>query len=319
MLSSYGEEFFSSLEKLVYDHQVKRDREADHIDDIREEQARLDQELREILEEQESRLQDLSLKAITRDDSFVQETDYSVFKDKVNVKKQKDLEVATSKTETNNFDRYKIKQTESEDRRDLNSPVLDTSRKSDYNSGRKTKRDSVRQKRPEWNNDFTGEFSNLSIDDPESATEIGSSEAFTQDSVSGQNLFSDLKHQDLLDSKLDSNTELKNELTDGKSGNENNSKPPKSKKKTGYTPNTFVPNRTLQLRRSGSLNKLTDSKPDYKTDKLSDQSATGNSKTDEQTREGREGKMSSGEQEHVRSLSRDRTGAKLPPKKPAFR
>ena len=303
LLSSYGEEFFSSLEKLVNDHQMKRDREADRIDEIRDEQARLDQELREILEEQESRLHDISLNWTNRDDSFEQKQCQNVFKESESVKGEKDsvLSAGRSNNETNN----KVK----EDRQDVNSP--DTGRKSGIKSDRKVKKDSVKDKRPKWNNDFTGAMSNLSIDETE--LDIGSSRGLTQGSVSGTHSLSGLKNENVqgsMDSVI-SQSEPNSELNEVEFWNRNVSKPPKSKKKPSYTPNTFVPNRTLQLRRSGSLNRLTDSKPDQK---VSDQSTTGSSKTEEQSREGR---TCSGRQEHVRSLSRDR--AKLPPKKPAFK
>ena len=318
LLSSYGEEFFTSLEKLVHDHQVKRDREADRIDHIREEQARLDQELREILEEQESRMHDTSLNWTSRDDSFEHKQNQNVVKDSIDFKREKTLHLSDVKREktlhlsareTDN----ETKRRDKEDRKDVNSPVIDTRWESGLRSERKTKKDNVKEKRPEWNNDFTGDMSNMSIDDPEFSTEQGSNIGLTQGSLSGPHSLSGFKNQDMQGSELDTNisgSELKNELSDAKSWNENDSKPPKSKKMPGYIPNTYVPNRTLQLRRSGSLNRLADSKQD----KLNDQSATGSSKTEEPSREGRK---SSGKQEHVRSLSRDR--AKLPPKKPAFK
>lgn len=307
LLSSYGEEFFSSLEKLVHDHQVKRDREANHIEEIREEQARLDQELREILEEQESRSHDISLNLTGRDDSFEHKQSQNMSKDIVNIKKEKSFHLSTSRTEK------EIKSKDKEVRQDENPPALDTRWESNLRSEKKTKVDSVKQKRPEWNNDFTDDISNMTIDDPESFIEKGSNTGLNQGSLSGPHSFSGFNNQDMQDSELDTNisgSEANSEPADAKSLNQNDSKPPKSKKKLGYVPNTFVPNRTLQLRRSGSLNRLVESKPD----KFSDQSATGSNKTEEQSREGRK---TSGKQEHVRSLSRDR--AKLPPKKPAFK
>lgn len=294
LLSSYGEEFFRSLEKLVHDHQVKRDREASHNDDIRQEQEKLDLELREILEEQEARLQDSLIKTSVKDDSLVQDDD----KEKLDIK-------AKNNSESMHSDKIK---TEKEERHRMHSPVVDTSRKSGatMKSGRKKKSESSMEKRPEWNNDFTFQFSHLSLD---SSEETGSSEFVSQESTPG------LKNQDMFKSGND--IDLTGDvMKDSNLANEEQStKPSKLKKKPNYIPNTFVPNRTLQLRRSGSLNKLTDPKLEYQIHKTGDQSATGNNKTEEQFTEGR--KPSGKEQ--VRAQSRDRAGAKLPPKKPAFR
>ena len=298
VLSSYGEKFFTSLEKLVHDHQVKRDREAGHCEDIRLEQERLDQELRDILDEQENRLQDSLLKSAVTDDSTCEDASTKTdLKDEVCVKSKADLDnIGNDKAKTTGSHR--------KHRKDIKSPDGDS--KLDIKSGRKTKRDeSLRKKRPEWNNDFTGELTNLSLDDPEEARGNKMENQESAARFKGEGTY-------MLNPDLNiSVEESKSEHVESKSAEELSTKPPRTKKKLGYTPNTFVPNRTLQLRRSGSLNKLSDNKP-------GDKVLTGGSK-DEHPTDVEVVRDNSGKTGHVRSQSKDRAGDKLPSKRPAFR
>lgn len=157
VLSSYGEEFFKSLEKIVHEHQVKRDKEAAHYDDIRCEQERLDQELREILDEQESRLQDSLIKSSAREDSLT-----SLIDDGGGID-SKDNVYIRSNTDAESLESDKLIGDQIKERKSRSS---DDGRKSVIDSGRKTKRsDKSKIKRPEWNNDFAIDLSKLSLDD----------------------------------------------------------------------------------------------------------------------------------------------------------
>ena len=302
-MSSYGEEFFKSLEKIVHEHQVKRDKEAAHYDDIRCEQERLDQELREILDEQESRLQDSLIKSSAREDSLT-----SLIDDGGGID-SKDNVYIRSNTDAESLESDKLIGDQIKERKSRSS---DDGRKSVIDSGRKTKRsDKSKIKRPEWNNDFAIDLSKLSLDDSVEVSYKTGCKISTSDFRDGEIEKTDPTSEVSVDNKNTETAELK--ISD-----EQNSKPPRTKKKLGYTPNTFVPNRTLQLRRSGSLSKLSDSKPDYQSGGCRDQSETGSSNVDEQS-QGEVVRKPSGKTAHTRSLSRDRAAAKLPPKKPAFR
>ena len=314
MLSNYGDEFFTSLEKLVHDQQVKRDREVNQCEEIRQEQERLDQELREILDEQESRLQDSLLKSATYDNSMDEET--LIQADPLHAGFLK------SKTDLGYGDNYRIKSLDSgkksqghADDGKVKMEVrkqkdVDKSPDSDKKSGRKTQRESsTKKKRPEWNNDFTGEIANLSLEDTTDAQD---------NKVSVSNVREDEMHRLQPDLALSMEEENRTEQNDSQSKVEITTKPPRIKKKLNYTPNTFVPNRTLQLRRTGSLTKLSDSKPDYQTEKSVPHFVSGSSQ-DEQPTAADFVREDSGKNVRARSLSKDRAGSKIPSKRPAFK
>ena len=319
MLSNYGDEFFTSLEKLVHDQQVKRDREVNQREDIRQEQERLDQELREILDEQECRLQDSLLKSAITDNSMDENS--VIHADPLHagfIKSKTDLGYGDSdriksldsgKKSQGHADDGKVK-TEVRKQRDVvRSPD------SDKKSGRKTQRESgSKKKRPEWNNDFTGEIANLS---PEDTTDAPDTIDAPDNKESVYSVREDEMHrlQPDLAHTVDEN---RTEQNDSQSKVEIATKPPRIKKKLNYTPNTFVPNRTLQLRRTGSLTKLSDNKSDYQTEKSVPHFVSGSS-PDEQPTAADFVREDSGKNVRARSLSKDRAGSKIPSKRPAFK
>ena len=298
----------------MHDQQVKRDREVNQHEDIRQEQERLDQELREILDEQESRLQDSLLKSAITDNSM--DEDSVIHADPLHggfIKSKTDLgygdndrikSLDSGKKSQGHADDGKVKMEVRKQRDVVKSPD------SDKKSGRKTQRESgTKKKRPEWNNDFTGEIANLSLEDTMDALDNKESvSCVREDEV--HRLQPDLAHT--------VEEENRTEQNDSQSKVEITTKPPRIKKKFNYTPNTFVPNRTLQLRRTGSLTKLSDNKSDYQTEKSVPHFMSGSSQ-DEQPAAADVVREDSGKNVRARSLSKDRAGSKIPSKRPAFK
>ena len=298
----------------MHDQQVKRDREVNQCEDIRQEQERLDQELREILDEQECRLQDSLLKSAITDNSM--DEDSGIHADPLHagfLKSKTDLgygdndrikSLDSGKKSQGHADDGKVKMEVRKQRDVVKSPD------SDKKSGRKTQRESgSKKKRPEWNNDFTGEIANLSLEDTTDAPD---------NKVSVSNVREDVMHRLQPDLAHTVEEENRTEQNDSQSKVEITTKPPRIKKKLNYTPNTFVPNRTLQLRRTGSLTKLSDSKPDYQMEKSVPHFMSGSSQ-DEQPKAADFVREDSGKNVRARSLSIDRAGSKLPSKRPAFK
>ena len=297
----------------MHDQQVKRDREVNQREDIRQEQERLDQELRGILDEQESRLQDSLLKSAITDNnmdenSFIHADPlYGGF-----IKSKTDLgygdndrikSLDSGKKSQGHADDGKVKMEIRKQTDVVKSPD------SDKKSGRKTQRESgSKKKRPEWNNDFTGEIANLSLEDTTDAPDNKESVSCVREDEMHR-LQPDLAHTVEENRTEQNDTQSKVEIT---------TKPPRIKKKLNYTPNTFVPNRTLQLRRTGSLTKLSDSKPDYQTEKSVPHFVSGSSQ-DEQPTAADFVREDSGKNVRARSLSKDRAGSKIPSKRPAFK
>ncbi|KAL3866767.1 hypothetical protein ACJMK2_044043 [Sinanodonta woodiana] len=74
LLSSYGEEFFRSLDNLVYECQTRRDKEAERMEELKTQHSQLVKELQDLLEEQESKqhepnkatsVEDVSMSSVT--------------------------------------------------------------------------------------------------------------------------------------------------------------------------------------------------------------------------------------------------------------
>lgn len=227
-MSQYGEEFFQALEKLVYVEQTRRDKEASRIEELRCEQERLDKELREILEEQEAKLSRLE-----PDVTMPESSDTAAL---IESSKYADPDNKSESNVHNEADRTSVE----------NSGLLHPPKKV---------KNKVREKpihKKEWVSILDDEsvergVSNLSLDD--------------MDTLSNRELLNihrkaDTVHEDPQHSRDDdmSKVGLDHSIIPP-SGRSDKTNAPK-KKKLAYVPNTFVPNRTLQLRRSGSLTRL---------------------------------------------------------------
>ncbi|WAR00269.1 hypothetical protein MAR_024641, partial [Mya arenaria] len=184
MLSQYGDEFFRVLEKIMHEQQCKRDREAEKVDHVRQEQDRLDTNLREILEQQEARLQQISMMSSEHENTDgVMSSDYGQSEQSDN--------------------KWTSEMNSSAKQRDLSVEIY---LPGDSNKGQEQVKDKA------------------------------------------DNVNVNLPHPNRLEGrKLPS---LDNEPTDSAASKS------KIKKKLNYVPNTFVPNRTLKLRRSGSQTRL---------------------------------------------------------------
>ncbi|XP_052795516.1 uncharacterized protein LOC128228315 [Mya arenaria] len=240
MLSQYGDEFFRVLEKIMHEQQCKRDREAEKVDHVRQEQDRLDTNLREILEQQEARLQQISMMSSEHENTDgVMSSDYGQSEQSDN--------------------KWTSEMNSSAKQRDLSVEIY---LPGDSNKGQeqvKDKADSKLKKqgkplhKKEWVNvldhHLERDLSELSVNDQESDTgKLSDAEllAYHQNTIPDVNV--NLPHPNRLEGrKLPS---LDNEPTDSAASKS------KIKKKLNYVPNTFVPNRTLKLRRSGSQTRL---------------------------------------------------------------
>ncbi|XP_060565022.1 uncharacterized protein LOC132724217 [Ruditapes philippinarum] len=238
VLSQYGDEFFEALEKLVRKEQSRRDIEAGRVEEVRNEQARLDKELRDLLEEQENRSQSSLISTVQNSFTSSDIADNVVESDKNNaVDKELSLEC------------------------DISEKPLPTLKRSKQRSKEKPlhKKEwvSILDEKP-----LERGISDLNLESHE--TEREHSESDTKE-MSDAELFNYLSKTDFgedihtsVDS-IDTGVNKHIETTTSQ-------KPPKvKKKKLGYVPNTFVPNKTLQLRRSGSLSRLSSKEESFES------------------------------------------------------
>lgn len=249
VLSQYGEEFFQALEKLVKDHQLKRDREVSKIEDIVEEQTKLDQQLSELLEEQEAKLPQSNM---TSNNEYSDMTT-SVYEHR-NMTSPKDEQDDKFVPEFVEKKKNVVKPEQESSRDTSRSDKAETSqwlsqlRSRDQSDRHKAKVKKLHQK--EWVDIIDVAQLQREISDPTQE----SNEICDSSDMSNAELFA-LHANDIVDPLPQENATL----IFSKDSSNLSDKPPtkhKVKKKLGYTPNTFVPNRTLQLRRSGSLNRV---------------------------------------------------------------
>ncbi|XP_045216264.2 girdin-like [Mercenaria mercenaria] len=231
VLSQYGDEFFEALEKVVQSEQSRRDIEAGRIEEIRNEQSRLDIELRELLEEQEQRLQQNLM--TSSEPTLQNDTSSEIVNNLVNTDRS-DVDLDKGKSDLMQESEQTVKRTKP---RSKQKPL------------------------------HTKEWVNILDDQP---IERGMSDLnldHTERSTAGtENCNNEMSNAELYN--YHAKADLRQEVhTNNEVGDINVSeigetsaaaeKPPKiKKKKLGYVPNTFVPNKTLQLRRSGSLSRL---------------------------------------------------------------
>lgn len=225
VLSQYGEEFFQALEKLVRFEQSRRDKEVSRVEEIKNEQARLDQELRDLLEEQEYKVQQTLMTSLDSTQTTLM-TSSNTVDDSANTRKGSTKESSQTESDTMH-----------ESKQDLKKTIP------------RSKEKPLHKK--EWVN---------ILDDEDIHVEKGISDLSLEHieknphEMSHAELFSYHANVDLIQESSVGNATCDNKVNETPSTIE---KPPKvKKKKLGYVPNTFVPNKTLQLRRSGSLSRM---------------------------------------------------------------
>lgn len=253
------------------DHQQKRDREAGKMEDLRSEQERLDQELRKILEEQESKLpQKHVTSSVHEQDTMSSDNEHSVWVSSVQVHNDMISDVSKSFHDNNHIktpesmkhDKFvpefleKKKKTCESDQMSNNSG--DSGRKFEKHShniwasqlrGQNDSEHDLKMKqlhKQEWVNVFDDSVQSEGQSAPRLLTEDMERE------MSDAEL---LAHHSNVSDPLPQRTERSSDVQSFTNLAEKPLKQ-KVKKKPSYTPNTFVPNRTLQLRKSGSMSRL---------------------------------------------------------------
>lgn len=250
------------------DHQQKRDREAGKMEDLRSEQERLDQELRKILEEQESKLpQKHVTSSVHEQDTMSSDNEHSVMVSSVPVNNDMISDVSRSFPDNNHIktpefmqhDKFvpefleKKKKTCESDQISNNSG--DSGRKFEKHShkiwasqlrGQNDSEHNMKMKqlhKQEWVNVFDDSVQSEGQSDPRLLTE---------------NLEREMSDAEILAHHSNVSDPLPQRSSDVQPFTNLVEKPLKQKvkKKPSYTPNTFVPNRTLQLRKSGSMSRL---------------------------------------------------------------
>ncbi|KAK3594342.1 hypothetical protein CHS0354_026219 [Potamilus streckersoni] len=258
LLSSYGEEFFQSLDNLVYDCQTRREKEAERIEELQTQHSQLVKELQDLLEEQESKQHDLN-KATS-----VEDVSMSSFTSRKHSPPCQATKNATSSSEPNiantvhfncQEDATHFMHSESSNQESSASFDRNEDAKSDLGFQTKYKREKSDHHHQRCttgvSNDIHSKMSLLSLSPPESVSRLNDGIQTEKTKIVG------------LDTAASYNGPPTSKVMRGIT----DSGAPKPQKKLNYVPNTFVPNRTLRLRRSGSLTKLTAS--DHLEDKLS--------------------------------------------------
>ncbi|XP_052102124.1 uncharacterized protein LOC127735799 [Mytilus californianus] len=251
-LTQFGEDFFYSLDKLVSKCQRNRDKAVKQRTDLKKEQEQLEQELRNLLDEQELKYRE----------HFV-ETDRTIINEKrtnkispqrnnylneQNVSKTKSKQSPVSKRETNNENGFvEFPSVEREKSKYIEE---DISEQDDENNLKNRNKWNVDTSCPPTFDNMEFIYTNQNNMDKHtgSESETESETASIQEMAnapkeSATPTFDSQKAFDVLPPV-------------------GLSKQPK-KTKRNYVPNLVVPNRTLQLRRSGSLSKMNDTSEQY--------------------------------------------------------
>ena len=231
-----------ALEKLVKEQQAKRDMEALKSTDIKSEQEKLDFELREILQEQEHRLQQKLMTSSVSDHS---DFSTSMFQES----QTKDTSFKEDLT-------YQADCTVSLKHRNQ-SPGLTNRSEHDNassSSSRKSKKSSTNKPlhSKEWVNIIEGEkgFEEQDVDQ-NILPELSDKELLAHDALKDKETYEYLNPDNSTSEIVDHHRTGDNSQVEQNLGTKQ-----KTKKKLNYIPNTFVPNRTLKLLRSGSLTRI---------------------------------------------------------------
>lgn len=300
VLSQYGDDFFQALESVVKEQQVKRDREANQHEEIRREQNRLDNELRQLLEEQDERQEYLTLETTdnkwnsnmndaSRESSVrtsrIDASDDAIWNDSEGIERQKTSmkdrkSQKNSSVDQNSKDRSSDASFLAKDWVGVVDDEIRGTIDSDANKSARTKEnrkplhpkewvgvledkedDSHKEittgrssKKPLHPKDWVGVFNpeeammGLTISD-EDETQLSDAELMQRHATSSQGVIT--IHKQLAQGETSECPAFVSEPLQSQ-------KPPVKvkKKKLKYVPNTFIPNRTLQLRRTSSQTRL---------------------------------------------------------------
>ncbi|KAH3837019.1 uncharacterized protein LOC127876875 [Dreissena polymorpha] len=253
VLSQYGEEFFKVLEKVVKEEQLKRDNEASHVEHLREEQDRLDSQLHQILEEQETR-QQLLMMSSNHDDTDEVASGIMPGGDVIMGNTLQGSEFSDSSRNNlctslpNNKPLGKSGKLKNKEKplhkkewvNIVEDPLVDKETSFVNTLHRKDFVNDTQDYLLEKN------MQDLDINDANISNRLSDAELLAYHKNTTYEL--QMKHQGL--------SEKLPKIEDASDMSDISQTKTKSKKKLGYVPNTFVPNRTLQLRRSGSQSRL---------------------------------------------------------------
>ena len=256
-LTQFGEDFFYSLDKLVSKCQRNRDRAVKQRSDLKEEQERLEQELRDLLDEQELKYKE----------HFVETDRSDIVEKKINSKKSpkkdnKIMEESPDNFEAENLSVLKVddvlKETEivSERKSRARGRVI-----SDDNNIFESDEKLDLKSRGKWNDDTDcpATFDNMNFIYA-SANKGNIDEMCSSDVDEIDIVTIGLRNVSCTPSETNKGPALESQKSFDVLPPVGQSKQPKkTKSKRNYTPNLVVPNRTLMLRRSDSLSKLNES------------------------------------------------------------
>jgi hypothetical protein len=256
-LTQFGEDFFYSLDKLVSKCQRNRDRAVKQRSDLKEEQERLEQELRDLLDEQELKYKE----------HFVETDRSDIVEKKKNSKKSpkkdnKIMEESPDNFEAENLSILKVydvlKETEivSERKSRARGRVI-----SDDNNIFESDEKLDLKSRGKWNDDTDCPVTFDNMDFIYTSANKGNIDEICSSDVDEIDIVTTgLRNVSCTPSETNEGPALESQKSFDVLPPVGQSKQPKkTKSKRNYTPNLVVPNRTLMLRRSGSLSKLNES------------------------------------------------------------
>ncbi|XP_033750158.1 uncharacterized protein LOC117334575 isoform X1 [Pecten maximus] len=253
VLSQFGEEFTKSLDKAVKQSQWRRDKAGKERAELKEEQKKLEEELQSLLDKQESSFQDM----------FPQSDDTLAATDRSTISGNEDSEASTknrhSAAKSNIDNRFSLHESGSLNKDPLAQCTENVSRLSleEKSSIQGMQRDNspsnsrgIKPPRSSRRGNSLPDRKHRSVSRSGNIQRVSSPSEGRQKNEGQEGKL----HAEI--SSLENKEEGRSSSVPGippvgkKTG--------KVKKEQKYLPNTFVPNRTLKLRRAGSLSSLSD-------------------------------------------------------------
>ncbi|XP_076104870.1 uncharacterized protein LOC143073320 [Mytilus galloprovincialis] len=293
-LTQFGEDFFYSLDKLVSKCQRNRDKNVKQRTDLKEEQEQLEQELRNLLDEQELKYREHFVETERTDINDTNKRTNKIspqrnnYLNEQNVSKTKSKHSPVAKRETSKEnDHVEFPSVEKEKSEYIDK---DTSEQDDENDLKNRNKWNVDTSCPPTFDNMEFIYTNQTKMDnqtgSDSETEAETANLHEMPKESETPTFESQKSLDVLPPVGLSK------------------QPKKTKTKKNYVPNLVVPNRTLELRRSGSLSKINNTSEQYLKSEP------------QETNEHCESDGSVGKIKLVRSRSSSKDRMNIPQKKP---
>ncbi|XP_060067224.1 uncharacterized protein LOC132547486 [Ylistrum balloti] len=270
VLSQFGVEFTKSLDKAVKQSQWRRDKAGRERAELKEEQQKLEAELRGLLDKEEGSYQDM----FPPSDDTLATRDSSTFAGNI----EREVKNRESVVEPNLDNRFSSQESgQSKDPLDHcteevsglsleDSSLAQTTVSHRNNSPSSSRQKEIKPPRTSGNNQTDRKQRSMSrlgnLHKPASPLEEKQKDTSRHEGIQRTDISSAGKN------------------TEGQLGNVTGIPPKvkttgKNKKDQKYLPNTFVPNRTLQLRRAGSLSSLSDKDTGSDTESVSSQTSRG--------------------------------------------